>query len=102
MPTPSGRQDSGWYSFEQGPVHFVVMDSELSAANGSSQLRWIEADLEAVDRSVTPWVVVGGHRPMYSGSDAMKLNSSGFDLANGPWWPDVEAVLVQHSVDLCE
>ncbi|KAI7845277.1 hypothetical protein COHA_001120 [Chlorella ohadii] len=32
---------------------------------GSEQRAWIEADLKAVNRSRTPWVVVGGHRPMY-------------------------------------
>ena len=27
---------------------------------------WLEADLRRVDRAKTPWVVVGGHRPVYS------------------------------------
>ena len=31
---------------------------------GSEQRAWIEADLNAVNRSRTPWVVVGGHRPV--------------------------------------
>lgn len=31
---------------------------------GSEQRAWIEADLRAVNRSRTPWVVVGGHRPV--------------------------------------
>ena len=30
------------------------------------QLRFIEADLASVDRSVTPWLIVAGHRPWYS------------------------------------
>lgn len=25
----------------------------------------MEKDLQSVDRSITPWVVVAGHRPMY-------------------------------------
>ena len=32
---------------------------------GSEQWRWLLADLRAVNRSRTPWVVLGGHRPMY-------------------------------------
>ena len=27
--------------------------------------RFVAADLASVDRSRTPWLVVGGHRPMY-------------------------------------
>ena len=30
------------------------------------QLNFLEADLASVDRSVTPWVIVAGHRPWYS------------------------------------
>jgi acid phosphatase len=35
------------------------------------QLDWLNADLASVDRSVTPWLIVAGHRPWYStgGSD---------------------------------
>jgi hypothetical protein len=35
------------------------------SGKGSGQFEFLSADLAAVDRSVTPWVVVGGHRPMY-------------------------------------
>ncbi|CAK7207396.1 hypothetical protein SEUCBS139899_010206 [Sporothrix eucalyptigena] len=78
-----------WYSFEYGMVHVVMIDTETDFPNapdtesGSShlgggpfgalgqQLAFLEADLASVDRTVTPWVVVGGHRPWYStgGSD---------------------------------
>ncbi|CAK7216125.1 hypothetical protein SCUCBS95973_002698 [Sporothrix curviconia] len=78
-----------WYSFEYGMVHVVMIDTETDfpdapdTETGSShlgggpfgalgqQLAFLEADLASVDRTVTPWVVVGGHRPWYStgGSD---------------------------------
>ena len=101
MPTqrtlPFRRGDKAWYSFEQGPVHFLMMDTETTAAAGTEQLAFVAADLAAVDRRVTPWVIVGGHRPMYSSSDA----KDGYDLANGPWWPVVEDVFYRYEVDLC-
>ncbi len=28
-------------------------------------VQWLEAELEGVDRCVTPWLLVGMHRPMY-------------------------------------
>lgn len=73
-----------WYSFEYGMVHVVMINTETDfpdapdTSSGSShlgagpfgsagqQLAFLEADLASVDRSVTPWVVVGGHRPWYS------------------------------------
>ncbi|KAK3486184.1 Metallo-dependent phosphatase-like protein [Neurospora hispaniola] len=74
-----------WYSFEYGMAHIVMIDTETDfedapdqpggSANlnggpfGSylrQQLDFLEADLASVDRSVTPWVVVAGHRPWYT------------------------------------
>lgn len=80
-----------WYSFEYGMVHVVMIDTETDfpdapdTEGGSAhlgggpfgalgqQLAFLEADLASVDRTVTPWVVVGGHRPWYStgGSDSI-------------------------------
>ena len=50
-----------------------------------------------MNRSVTPWIIFSGHRPMYSSSDLIP----GLDLMNGPWWPEVEQLLLKHEVDLC-
>ncbi len=97
MPTLSGRQDNGWYSFDMGPVHFLVMDTEMNAFESSTQYNFFKSDLENVDRSITPWVIFSGHRPMYSSSDGI----NGLDLANGPWWPEVEQLLLKYEVDLC-
>lgn len=95
MPTPDPVRTSGWYSFDQGPVHFLVMASEMSVKVGSAQMAFFERDLSRVDRSRTPWVIVMGHRPMYSSTS----NPKGFD-PDLPW-EDVEKVFVKHEVDLC-
>lgn len=50
----------GWYSFEMGPVHFLVMDTELSCDPGSPQYSFFEKDLASVNRTSTPWVVFAG------------------------------------------
>lgn len=73
-----------WFSFEYGMVHFVMIDTETDFADApdgpdgsahldsgpfgapNQQLEFLEADLASVDRSVTPWVVVSGHRPWYT------------------------------------
>ncbi len=52
--------DEPWYSFDEGLVHVAVLSSEHNA-----QVTWLERDLQAVRRDVTPWVIVVLHRPMY-------------------------------------
>ncbi|KAH8496579.1 hypothetical protein H0E87_019359 [Populus deltoides] len=58
-----------YYSFDTGAVHFVYISTETNFVAGSSQYNFIKQDLESVDRSKTPFVVVQGHRPMYTTSN---------------------------------
>ena len=55
-----------WYSYDYGLVHFTVISTEHDFTPGSPQYQWIESDLKSVDRTTTPWVIVAGHRPMYT------------------------------------
>ncbi|UKZ72479.1 hypothetical protein TrVFT333_000108 [Trichoderma virens FT-333] len=73
-----------WFSFEYGMAHIVMIDTETDFANApdgpdgsaglnggpfgapNQQLQFLEADLASVDRNVTPWLIVAGHRPWYS------------------------------------
>lgn len=40
-----------------GPIHFVSYSTEESVAVGSPQYNFLAADLAAVNRSLTPWVI---------------------------------------------
>ncbi|KAL3445822.1 Metallo-dependent phosphatase-like protein [Aspergillus insuetus] len=73
-----------WYSFEYGMAHIIMFDTETdfedapSGQGGSAgldggpfgtkdqQLEFLKADLASVDRAVTPWIIVAGHRPWYT------------------------------------
>mmetsp|Transcript_110172 Transcript_110172/g.215975 ORF Transcript_110172/g.215975 Transcript_110172/m.215975 type:complete len:633 (+) Transcript_110172:7-1905(+) len=68
MPAPA-TTNKPWWSYEVGMFHFVGMSTEHEYAIGSEQYRWLENDLKNVDRTVTPWVIFGGHRAMYINSD---------------------------------
>ena len=72
---PGTAPDAPWYAFDVGPVHFLQYSTEHPFAPGSPQHDFIRSDLTAVDRGATPWVVVGGHRPMY------------VDSVDFPLWP---------------
>ena len=59
------------YSYDYGIVHFIMMSTEHDFRDGSRQYKWLENDLKNVDRKKTPWVVLGGHRPMYSSQELL-------------------------------
>lgn len=56
--------DFFWYSFNVGRIHFLSFDIDQAWQNGSAQHDFILADLAAVDRTVTPYVVAFSHFPM--------------------------------------
>jgi hypothetical protein len=88
MPSPeSNGTGNFWYSFNHGMVHYIQLDTETDLGHGfigpdqvggvegdgagpfssivNAQTTWLEADLAAVNRDLTPWVIVAGHRPWY-------------------------------------
>jgi 3',5'-cyclic-AMP phosphodiesterase len=65
-----GTQGAGWYSFDQGGVHFVGLVNvvNLKAGGlgtlGAEQLEWLEKDVKRL-KSSTP-IVVFAHIPLWS------------------------------------
>ncbi|CAD5318028.1 unnamed protein product [Arabidopsis thaliana] len=57
-----------YYSYDMGSVHFVYISTETDFLKGGKQYSFLKSDLESVNRSKTPFVVVQGHRPMYTTS----------------------------------
>jgi hypothetical protein len=109
--TPNFLQNM-WYSWNYGMVHFVQLNTETDLGAGriapdepggsgnlnagpfgypNQQLDWLEADLAAVDRTQTPWVVLSGHRPWYT-ADSNSLCS--------PCQEAFENLAVEYNVDL--
>ncbi|XP_065860544.1 probable inactive purple acid phosphatase 2 [Euphorbia lathyris] len=58
-----------YYSFDVGSVHFLYISTETNFLPGSGQYNFIKHDLESVNQTKTPFVVVQGHRPMYTTSN---------------------------------
>merc|ERR1719231_163046 len=76
-----------WYSFNYGPIHFIVINTETDFPNAPEEgrdedfqkagffgekrdtyLNWLENDLKMAngeeERKRRPWVVALGHRPI--------------------------------------
>ena len=88
-----------WYSFEYGMAHIVMFDTETDFPNApdapggseglnggpfgapNQQIEFLNADLASVDRTVTPWLIVAGHRPWYttSGGDTCAPCQTAFE-----------------------
>jgi len=70
MPFPAGSPDGPqYYSYEVGPVHLVVLNSFGIYSAGSNQYKFLQADLAAIDRSKTPWLMVILHAPWYTSNN---------------------------------
>lgn len=79
FPAPQPALNEPWYWFTSGPIFVLQMSTEHDYHPGSAQYAYIQEALsQKVDRSVTPWVVFTGHRPMYI--DSTNNNTNGGDL----------------------
>ena len=64
-----GRYDYGnaYYSYRHGLVHTIMLNSYTSLLDGSLQRTWLtEIALPKVDRSITPWLIIVFHTPLYT------------------------------------
>jgi len=83
MPNQESSQNM-WWSMDVGLVHFVAIDTETDIPNPGdgpegyytiwnagpfgNQMEWLKRDLAAANanRRKVPWIVVTGHRPIFS------------------------------------
>ncbi|KAL5499790.1 hypothetical protein EMCRGX_G011250 [Ephydatia muelleri] len=97
MPTPA--LDEPWYGFDYGSAHVVIMSTEHQFTEGTPQYSYLENHLKSVNRKVTPWLIFGGHRPMYIASKDTGYpdghNSVAYALRNS-----LEPLLKEYKVDL--
>ncbi|KAI4314098.1 hypothetical protein L6164_027035 [Bauhinia variegata] len=84
-----------YYSFDMGAVHFVYISTETNFLRGSNQYNFLKHDLESVDRKKTPFVVVQGHRPMYTTSNEIRDAALRAEMVE-----HLEPLLVENNVTL--
>ena len=94
-----------YYSFNAGLVHWVMVagycaemkstSTQPCLAVNSPQLSWLQEDLETVDRSVTPWVMVVFHEPYVNSNTAHPMKTEG-----APMQAAIEDTLYKYKVDV--
>jgi hypothetical protein len=94
MPTdPATGRMEAWYMVQIGPVAAVLMSTERDFSAGSDQLLALDRLLGSVNRTTHPWLLFGGHRPMY-------VDVTGHVPSAGPLQRLVEPLLLRHRVDV--
>ncbi|KAG6547265.1 hypothetical protein Mapa_011201 [Marchantia paleacea] len=84
-----------YYAHAVGVVHFLYISTETNFLPGSDQLAFIETNLKSVDRTKTPFVMVLGHRPMYTTSKDTKGGALRAKMIE-----HIEPLLVRYNVSL--
>ena len=57
---------NSFYSYTNGMLHNIVLNSFADFETGSNQYRWLLVHLASIDRQETPWVMVSIHCPFYN------------------------------------
>uniref|UniRef100_A0A7N0VJH8 Purple acid phosphatase n=1 Tax=Kalanchoe fedtschenkoi TaxID=63787 RepID=A0A7N0VJH8_KALFE len=76
----SNSPSNEFYSFDVAGVHVVVLGSYSDFGQDSPQYKWAEADLNSVDRTTTPWVIVIIHAPWYNSNEAHQGELESVDM----------------------
>lgn len=57
---------NAFYQVQHGLAQIIVLSSYSDTRPSSVQYKWLEGVLKGIDRTVTPWIVVGFHCPLYT------------------------------------
>ena len=57
---------NSFFSFNSGLAHIIFLNPYTNSLPTSKQFKWLQNDLESVDRSSTPWLIIVMHCPWYS------------------------------------
>ncbi|KFM27138.1 Purple acid phosphatase 15 [Auxenochlorella protothecoides] len=89
----SGSSNALWYSVNVGPAHIAFITSYADYDQDSAQYKWLAADLANVNRTETPWLIVGFHAPWYTSYRSHYQEANCQRLA-------MEPLLFENGVDL--
>ncbi|CAE6015266.1 unnamed protein product [Arabidopsis arenosa] len=61
----SGSISPLWYSIKRASAYVIVMSSYSSYGKYTPQYKWLKKELQGVNRTETPWLIVLVHSPFY-------------------------------------
>ncbi len=84
-----------YFSYKSGSAHIIHLNCYAETSPDSKQFSWLAEDLEAVDRSQTPWVFVVEHCPWYNSNEAHHDETQTVAMRE-----NMEDLLYKHNVNL--
>lgn len=89
----AGEPDKGYYSYDLGTWHIIVLNSEIRVGTGSLQEQWLRMDLAAhqVDCTLAYW-----HKPRFSSGDMHGSNDRMHPLWQALYDFGADVVLAGH------
>ena len=94
---PNDSNTDLYHAFTVGPVRFIGISTEHDFSTGSTQHSWLGDELATANanRDNTPWLVVYGHKPMYTSHG----DETGHDI-NETIRQQLETLFVDNEVDI--
>ncbi|XP_057788451.1 purple acid phosphatase 2-like [Salvia miltiorrhiza] len=95
-PTPYRASNSSsplWYSIKRASAYIIVLSSYSACGKYSPQYKWLEQELEKVERKETPWLIVMAHAPMYNSYNYHYMEAETMRVVYEPWF-------VKYKVDI--
>ena len=92
----AGDPTKGYYSYDLGDWHIVVLNSNIGFIDASAQLAWLSADLSASTKSCT---LAYWHHPRFSSGSGHGNNSAMQPFWDALYAADADVVLNGHDHD---
>jgi hypothetical protein len=86
---------NSFYSFESGLAHIIFINPYTNTNPTSLQFNWLQNNLESIDRTITPWVIVIMHCPWYSSNKNHYADKQTIEMRNS-----MEDLFYKHNVNI--
>ena len=95
-PTPylaSKSSSPMWYAIRRASAHIIMLSSYSPFVKYTPQWKWLEEELNRVDRKKTPWLIVLVHVPIYNSNEAHFMEGESMRAVFEEWF-------IHHKVDV--
>lgn len=69
---PASQNEGFFYSFDMGPLHFIMLDSNIMGAAKQKDVEWLRDDLKSAVARRACWRIAIMHHPMWPPADNPK------------------------------